>query len=402
MIKEKLKNKKVMHAVLAIAILILGYGVLKGLSSLKKPPAKKERVAVVPLLNAIEIHPQDLQMVVESFGTAKPKVQVKVIPQVSGKVIACHKDFVNGGFFEAFQSLVKIDPVDYELAVENAEAAVARAQVRLEQEQSEGEIAAAEWAQLNEGEKPSSSLVLRKPQIRQAKAELKASKAQLETAKLNLKRTDVSVPFNGRISQESVDTGQYIMAGQSIATVYGTDAVEIIIPLEDEEMAWFDVPHGFNNENGNNSGSPVVVTADFAGEEHTWPGRVVRTEGTIDQSSRMVNVVVEVADPFALSNGKPPLVPGMFAEVRIQGKKLASVFRVPRYVVHNDDEVWVHRSGKLNIQDVAIVRMDTKFAYISTGLENGDVIITSPLDTVTDKMDVRVNIVGEKTVEVVD
>ncbi len=399
MVKKMLKNKKIFQLVLVIAILIFGYGVLKGLSALKKPPVKKERVVVVPLLNAIRVGTQDLQMVVESFGTAKPKVQVQIIPQVSGKIVACHRHFVNGGFFAAGQSLVKIDPIDYELAVGSAEAVVARAQVRVEQEESEGTIAAAEWAQLNEGQKPSSSLVLREPQIRQAKAELKAATAQLEMAKLNLKRTDVSVPFNGRISQESVDVGQYIMAGQSIATVYGTDAIEIIIPLEDKEMAWFDVPV---RSNGNKSGSKAVVTADFAGGEHTWNGRVVRTEGTIDQSSRMVNVVVEVADPFALSNGRPPLVPGMFTDVKIQGKKLTGVFRVPRYVVHNNDEIWVEREGKLHIEKVEIIRMDVKYAYIGSGLEDGDVIITSPLDTVTDKMSVRVNILGDNAAEAVD
>ncbi len=389
MVKKMLKNKKIFQLVLVIAILIFGYGVLKGLASLKKPPAKKDRVVVVPLLNAITVGTQDLQMVVESFGTVQAKVQVQIIPQVSGKIIACHPDFVNGGFFQAGQSLVKIDPVDYELVVESAEAVVARAQVRVEQEESEGAIAAAEWAQLNEGQKPSSSLVLREPQIRQAKAELKAATAQLETAKLNLERTDVSVPFNGRISQESVDVGQYIMAGQSIATVYGTDAIEVIIPLEDEEMAWFDVPL---RSNPSKTGSEAIITADFAGGRHTWVGRVVRTEGTIDQSSRMVNVVVEVAAPFALSNGRPPLVPGMFIDVKIHGKKLTGVFRVPRYVVHNNDEIWVERDGKLHIEKVEIIRMDVKYAYIGTGLESGDVIITSPLDTVTDKMSVRVNI----------
>ena len=395
MAKFDLKNKGTFQLLLVVSILASGIVLFLFLASLKKDPARIEKVAVVPLLNAIEVSSDNLQMVVESTGTVGPKVQVTVIPQVSGRVIECHVDFVNGGFFETDQVLVKIDPVDYELSVQNAEAAVARAQVRLEQEEAEAQIARQEWIQLNEGQTPTSSLVLRKPQIKQAKSELKAASAQLETAKLNLNRTSISMPFNGRISQESVDIGQYIRTGQPIATVYGTDAVEIIIPLEDKEMAWFDVPLGFNNENGSNSGSVAIAKADFAGEEHTWRGRVVRTEGTVDHSSRMVNVVVEVTDPFKLNNGRPPLVPGMFTRVKIQGKKLTDVFRVPRYVVHNNDEVWLERDGKLIIQKVDIVRMDIKFAYIGSGLESGDVIITSPLDTVTDKMDVRVNIAGE-------
>ncbi|MBN1457755.1 MAG: efflux RND transporter periplasmic adaptor subunit [Sedimentisphaerales bacterium] len=402
MAKINLKSKKIFQLLLVVMILALGIVSFKFLSSLKKEPAKKERIAVAPLLNAMKAHPEELQMEIESFGTVQPKVQVQIIPQVSGKVVACHDNFVNGGFFQAGQTLVKIDPVDFELAVQNAEATVASAQVRLEQEQAEAKVAAEEWAQLNEGQTPLSPLVLRQPQIRQAEAELKAAVAQLETAKLNLDRTNVSVPFNGRVSEESVDTGQYIMAGQSIATVYGTDAVEIVVPLEDSELEWFDVPTTFNNGgNGkHNPGSKVIVTANFAGSFHTWTGFVVRTEGSIDESSRMVKVVVEVKDPFKLSDGRPPLTPGMFTDVKILGNKLSSVFRVPRYVVHNNDEVWVEQEGQLNIKKVNIIRLDTKYAYIESGLEDGDVVVTSPLDTVTDKMNIRVNIASQDESEI--
>jgi len=405
MAKMNLKSKKIFQLVLVVIILVLGIASFKFLSSLKKEPVKKERVVIAPLLNAIKVQPEDLQMEIESFGTVQPKVRVQVIPQVSGKVVACHPDFVNGGFFQAGQTLVKIDPVDFELAVQNAEATVARAQVGLEQEQAEAKVAAEEWAQLNEGKTPSSPLVLRQPQIRQAKAELKAAAAQLETAQLNLERTNVSVPFNGRVSEESVDAGQYIMAGQSIATVYGTDAVEIIVPLEDSELEWFDVPASFNNGNGKNQANPApkaIVTANFAGSLHTWAGAIVRTEGDIDRSSRMVNVVVEVEDPFKPSDGRPALVPGMFTDIKILGNKLTNIFRVPRYVVHNNDEVWVEIDGKLNIKKVNIIRLDTKYAYIGSGLEGGDVIITSPLDTVTDKMNIRVNIANQGNSEKLD
>jgi len=399
MAKINLKSKKIFQFLLVVVILTFGIFSFKFLSSLKKEPAKKERVIIAPLLNAMKVYPEELQMEIESFGTVKPKVQVQIIPQVSGKVVACHDDFVNGGFFQAGQMLVKIDPVDFELAVQNAEATVASAQVGLEQEQAEAKVAAEEWAQLNEGQTPLSPLVLRQPQIRQAEAELKAAVAQLETAKLNLDRTSVSVPFNGRVSEESVDVGQYIMAGQSIATVYGTDVAEIIVPLEDSELEWFDVPTTFNNgsnkKHNNNKGSKAVVTANFAGSSHTWTGFVVRTEGSIDQSSRMVDVVIEVKDPFESSDGRPPLVPGMFTDIKILGNKLTNVFRVPRYVVHNSDEVWVEKDGKLNIKKVSIIRLDNKYAYIKSGLQEGDVVVTSPLDTVTDQMNIRVNIAGQ-------
>jgi RND family efflux transporter MFP subunit len=390
------KTRKIFIQILLVIIILAGgVGLLKFLASLRKPPAKKEKQIVAPLLNAEIFGAENIQVVIDDWGTVQPKIEVQVVPQVSGRVLALHDDFVNGGFFKADEPLVMIDQRDYILAVENAESAVAAAQVKLEQEQAEAAVASEEWAMLNSGNEPSSSLVLRGPQIRQANAQLKAAKAQLETAKLNLERTTISMPFNGRIASESVDPGQFINAAQSIATVYATDVVEIVVPLKDEDLAWFDVPVRFNrNDQASNdpSGSEVLVSSDFAGTRHTWTGQVVRTEGKIDPRSRMVNIVIEVADPFSPSNSRPPLVPGMFVNIAIKGKQLENAIRVPRYVVHNANEVWVARNGRLNIREVRIVRRDTNYAYVVSGLEAGAVVVTSPLDTVVDNMKIRTSL----------
>ncbi|RKY07176.1 MAG: hypothetical protein DRP65_10735 [Planctomycetota bacterium] len=377
-----------------LAILAIGIVVLTMLILLRKPPAKKRQEILSPLLNSLIVHKQDMEMVIRGYGTVEPKVEVQVVPQVSGRVVNCHKDFVNGGFFKAGQALITIDQRDYKLAVQNAEAAVATSRVYLDRELAEAKVARQEWQQLNPNNKPTSPLVFHEPQIAEAKARLKASQAQLATAKLNLERTVISMPFDGRIASESLDVGQYLMAGQSVATVYGTDVAEIVVPLEDRDMAWFDVPARFSDSANSPlvSGAEALVTADFAGARHTWAGRVARTEGRIDSTSRMVNVVVEVVNPFELSNHRPPLVPGMFVEIEIKGKTLEGVTPVPRYAVHNGDEVWVCRDGRLRIQKVNIARQDKNYAYITDGLEDRSVIIISSFDAVTDGMKIRTHL----------
>ena len=261
----------------------------------------------------------------------------------------------------------------------------------LDKELAEQVVAFKEWAQLYDGE-PNSPLVRRDLQVNHAKAELKAAEARLETSKLNLERTEIRVPFDGRISEEAVDIGQFVTVGQSLATVYSTEAMEIIIPLRDRELAWFDVPLGYQNgeEKANGKGSEVEVKADFAGGLYTWQGRVLRTEGRIDPMSRMVNVVVEVIDPFKLTDGRPPLVPGMFVEVNIKGREMTDVISVPRYAVHNRDEVWIEDDGVLRVVKAEIIRQDKGYAYVSSGVSDGAVVVTSPLDAVTDGMEIRV------------
>jgi RND family efflux transporter MFP subunit len=385
---------------LIVLILAVGVIVLVLLKALRKPPAKKESKILAPLLNVQAVYAQDVQMVVRGYGTVESKVQVQVVPQVSGRVVGCHSDFVNGGFFKAHEPLVTIDQRDYKLAVENAEAAVAADQVYLDRESAEADVARQEWAQLNPDREPTSSLVLRGPQIAEAKAKLKASEARLATAKLNLERTVISMPFDGRVSAESLDIGQYVMAGQSVATVYGTDVVEIVVPLEDRDLAWFDLPLTSNGSRKSSSSVSSVrasVVADFAGGRHTWPGRVVRAQGRIDSTSRMVNVVVQVADPFETSGQQPPLVPGMFVEIEIKGKGLDGVIPVPRYAVHNTDEVWVARDGQLWIQKVEIARQDKDYAYVTAGLADGAAIVISPLEVVTNNMKIRTQLTDAQT-----
>jgi len=202
----------------------------------------------------------------------------------------------------------------------------------------------------------------------------------------------VSLPFDGRVVSETVDLGQYVSAGQSIGKIYGIEAVEIKVPLEDRKLAWFDIPANPVSINGNSStktGSKVEVRSQFAGGNHTWQGRVIRTTGEIDKTSRLVSVVVEVPEPFKGANGRPPLVPGMFVELLIKGKTLEKSIPVPRDAIHEGNKVWVVEKGRLHIQPLEIARADEDFVYAISGLDDGAMIVLSSLDTVTEGMKVR-------------
>ena len=306
-----------------------------------------------------------------------------IVPQVTGQVVATHRSLVAGGFFKSGEVLIEIDPRDYELAVERAQAAVARAKVTLEREQAEADVAREEWNGLHPDEEPT-ALVIREPQIRQAEAELAAAVADLSVAKLNLERTRLSLPFDGVVVSESVDVGQFVGNGSRLATVYGTKVVEVRVPLDSREMAWFDVP-----TRGGGKGSPAEVSASFGGTRSVWKGRVTRMEAQVDQMSRMVHVVIEVPKPYDTSAGHPALLPGSFVDVNIFGRTLDEVVAVPRYAVREDGRVWVFSDGTLRIREVEVLRADRQQTLISSGLEEGDLVIVSSLDAVTEGMTVR-------------
>jgi multidrug resistance efflux pump len=236
------RNK--LKVILPIVVLVAGVAAAVLLASARKAPERTEQVPLGPLVEVLEVVRQDVPVVVIGHGQVGAKVAIDVVPQVGGRVVAVDPALVAGGFFRAGQALVTVEPRDYELAVERAMAAVARAEVVLEQQRAEAEVAREEWDALHPGEPPPSGLVVREPQVRQAEAELAAAEADLDVARLNLERTRISIPFDGVVVSENVDEGQYIVPGQPIARVYGTDAVEIRLPLESRELAWFAVPRG--------------------------------------------------------------------------------------------------------------------------------------------------------------
>lgn len=391
-------QKSKIQLVLSLLIIVLAISLAKVMSSARKSPATTPPEVTAPLLKAIQVYPETLQKTVQGFGTVKPRMEVQVVPQVSGKVIECHRQLVNGGFFKAGEPLAVIEQTDYTLAVESAAAAVAQAEVKVEQEKAEADVARHEWEKLHPGTEPDSILVFREPQIRNAQAQLNAAKARLAKAQLDLERTTITMPFDGRVVSTNIDVGQFITTGARIATVYRTDVVEVMVPLEDTELAWFDIPLT-SAPDKNNHYAAATISADFAGAEHTWAGQLVRTEGQIDPRTRMVHVVVEISDPFKTDSTRPPLMPGMFVRVDIEGREIENIYRLPRYAVRQDSNVWLARENnnetKVAIGPIEIARMDRDFAYVIGGLNKGDRVITSAFGSDPNGMTVRIQVDGK-------
>jgi RND family efflux transporter MFP subunit len=312
-----------------------------------------------------------------------------MVPEVGGKFVSVHQELKTGGFIRANEQILQIDPRDYELAVQQAEAAVAEARVRVDTELAEADVARREWQELHPDTEPASPLVLRQPQIRQAQALLESAKAQLATSKLTLERTSLSLPFDSLIASEKVDIGQYVVPGQSLGVAYGVDVFEVEVPLEDKELQWFDAfgVSGLGESAGQKV--PAKVRANFAGAEHIWQGYVSRTTGQVDRTSRLVPVVIEIPKPLHSSGERPPLLPGTFVEVEIKGNVLANAVSIPRDAVRQGNEIWLVNGDKLHIRSPKIVRADKDFAYVVSGVEDEALLVVSALDAPIDSMKVR-------------
>jgi RND family efflux transporter MFP subunit len=314
---------------------------------------------------------------------------------VGGKVVYVSPSLVNGGKFGKGDTLLGIDPVDYELAVTLAEAKVKNSESLLRLAEEEAAAAQEEWRLLHaddsQSEEKPPPLVAKEPQLAAATAGLKADKADLDRALLNLERTRLRAPFAGRVSQEDVGIGQYVSPGQPLASLYSTEAAEIVVPLEDEDAFWFHIP-GFTP--GESDGANATVRTRIAGRAATWPGKVVRTEGTLDERTRMINVIVRVEEPYAK---KPPLAVGLFVTVDIEGRTLPDAALIPRSALRERNVVWiVDNDNRLRFREVEVARVKGDEALVTAGLKNGEEVVITLLKAVSDGMAVRTASTGEE------
>ncbi len=399
-----------------IAFLVLAAGALIAFLALRlKPePERQEQKTPAPLVQVLEVEVRPVQLDVPSQGTVEPRTESTLVAQVAGRITGVADGFAEGGFFRRGQTLVQIDPRDYQLAVADAEAALAQARVGLEREQAEAELARQEWEELGRGGEPS-ALLLRKPQLAQAQANVEAARAAVERARLNLSRTRVTAPFDGRVRRKQADIGQFVGAGTPLAEVYATSFAEIRLPVSRQDLAYLDVGVGWTADGGGDAspgaeqGPLVELTGELAGRTLTWNGRVVRTAAEIDPQSRMLGVFARVDDPLNLDNADrngtagagQPLPMGLFVEASIAGRTLDAAVVLPRRALRGkarsaDAEVMVvDDEGRLSFRPVEVVRTRGDEVVIGSGLTAGERVVVSRLDEAVEGMTVRTTRAGD-------
>nr|MEE4269147.1 efflux RND transporter periplasmic adaptor subunit [Candidatus Krumholzibacteria bacterium] len=343
----------------------------------RTPPTPRPRVTVAA------VEHEDTSVSIRGFGSVRAKRSVMLVPQVSGQVSAKHPAFEPGGYFTTGQILLQIETTDYQLALAQAQASQAQAEMNLAMAQEEARSARQEWEEIGQPGTTPSSLVLRQPQLKLAEATLASAQAAVRQAQVNLDRCTLTAPFDGRVLDAAADVGQYLRAGNSIGTIYATDMAEISVPVPDEDLAWIRLDA--------DQPVPVVITAEFAGQQHTWAGRAVRLGGAIDARSRLVPVIVEVDSPYEKSGDRPPLAEGMFVEAIFQGQPDPGAVVIPRSALRPGNVVWaVDGNSQVRIIPVTVARAGVHKAVISRGLEEGMELITSNLQFATPEMVVQI------------
>lgn len=372
-------------------VIIVSIIVMIVLISMKKEPEKEEVLTKDFLVDAQDVQFGEVQFFVYSQGTVQPKNKTMLSSQVSGRVISIADNFIEGGFFNKGDVLVTLEDDDYQTDLLLAEAEIARAQASLDEELARGRVAEQEWRSVNKGEAP--ALGLRKPQLAREKANLKAAQAGLQRAKRNLARTLIKAPYDGLVRSRNVDLGQFLPLGGQVGEVFSTEVAQVRLPLTDDDVAFLDSVKAKQAD--------VIIKADIAGEDIRWLGKLVRDEAVLDDQSRVIYGVVEIADPYKrnldskqstdnVSLSAAPLRFGRFVSAEVTGISLGDIVTLPRTVLRLDNTVLtVDEDMKVRINDVDVIKADERFIYIKSGLPENQKVIMSAVPNPYEGMPVR-------------
>jgi multidrug efflux system membrane fusion protein len=422
------------HKLLIIPAIIAGVLIFILLVKNRAEPEKKPLAESTRAVRIIEVPQINVTPTLTATGTVRPSQVWNGVAQVSGKIVDMNPQLKKGAVIQAGETLLRIDPSDYELAIEQAKTNIeatqaqiaenkvkeknAKASLKIEEEAlviareelerkrklvKQGTVTLSDvekeernaLAQQQSVQSLKNTINLIPVELRRLKADVERLKAQLKEAELNLERTTVSMPFNGRIAESNVEIKQFVRQGEILVIADGIEKaeVEVDVPM-DRITSLIQSEQVINVEEVRARGVGEVLGLSASvmlrrNESVTqWEGKIVRTSDTMDPRTRTVGFIIEVDNPYknVQPGVRPPLVKGMFVEVEIRGTSTPGRLVIPRSAVNDHHVYVVNNENRLERRLVKLQLRGANYVVVQEGLTAGERIVISDLSPAIDGM----------------
>jgi len=387
--------------ILPLAVLALGALILWLFVATRERPETRDPVIPSPLVRVMTVHLEEVQFTVASQGMVAPRTESNLVAEVRGRVLWISQNLVVGGFFRRGDELLRLDDREHRIARDRAKAIE-----RLRE--SEARLAAAEAARRRQlrtrGAASAADLEQFESRELVAQASLAETRASLAQVELDLERTVVRAPFDGRVRERSVDVGQFVSLGIKLGRIFAVDYAEVRLPVQTDELAYLDAKFvGLDRREKveeAEQGARVRLFGRLGGRELAWEAQLVRAEAAIDEQTRMLHVVARIDDPYLLETlaneaeditpERVPLPAGLFVTAEIEGRSVSDVFVLPVMALRDGDRVFIlDEEDRLRVREVSVLRRDRGHVVIDGGLEAGDHVVVSPLRIYSEGMSLR-------------
>jgi multidrug efflux pump subunit AcrA (membrane-fusion protein) len=404
--------------------LILGVIALVFLSKTKLEPKRAEVIERSKAVKAVEVQQIDFIPRAVGYGYVQPEKVWEAVAEVKGKIVKMHPNLKKGVFLKKGEFLFRIEPETSRLAVEGIEADILNIQAQIAKidqnlddterqrkiEDNSLDISNSELERkqklFDEGiiskselDKEKQQLLVQKNVVENYKgtinrlpaerralmANLASQKAKLKDARINVGRTEIHAPFDGRVSSIEVELGQAIGVGKILATADSVAVAEInaqipryqlrnLISKDTPKSVTIDSLRNITDgDQGNFLNFGALVRIDPQGVPIEWPARFSRfTE--IDPKTGTVGVVVSVDDPYLKTQPgiRPPLQKNIFCEVELFAQARPNSIVVPRSSIYENKVYRVNAEDRLEKKEINIAFYQGNVAVIKSGIEPGE------------------------------
>ncbi len=378
--------------------LIAGAAVIAWLMHIASPmPAKAPAPDATLAVETQKLYRHDVALKVKSQGSVQPRTRTTMVSEVAGTIVDVSDHFVVGGTFSAGDVMIRLDKGDYAVAVQRANARLSSANALLELERARTIQAKKEWAMTGRPEAEAPALALRTPYLAEAEAAVLQAESEVQQAQLKLRRTVIRAPYSGMITKKIADLGQYISPGSRICEIFATDFVEIRLPLTEKDLATM----GGVSPDVISRAAPVELMGSVNGANHQWQGKMIRSEGVVNEFNRAQYVVISVADPYGLTSSattaRAPILVGTFVRATLPGKTLKNVFSVPRSALLQGSQVAIaDAQNRLRLKSVTIVFSDDDYYYVTANIDDGTTFVVSAIGTAIEGLKLHIANTGEQ------
>lgn len=426
----KINRKLLFFPVVALGIFTLVLVTKLRPSAEVKPLEDRSKIVKV-----ISLEQKGVAPLVIGFGKINPKFEWKAIAEVSGKVVYRHPDLNKGNVLVAGTEVLRIDPLDYELKLAQAEADLSSsktqlAKVDLEEKnirntlkieknrlaiskkevsrkinlQKKGLTSQSDLDQQNQSYLAQQKVVLDiqnqillLPDERKvAQAMVKVNQAKLEEAQRSLEKTSITLPTDVRISDVDIEVDQVVNLQQTMFIAHGikTMEMEAQISIHDMQTLAQSVKSFELGEQGipNIDSLPLIANIQLSSGRFNaeWQAKVVRISETVDPNQATVGVILEIEQNYRdlKPNSLPPLVNGMFVKAIIEGEASLQ-WTIPESALHGDKIYLLDKQNKLVILPVNIEYRRDNNVIIFGDIEQDDRLILNDLLPAINGMQLR-------------
>lgn len=412
----KISKKLLFFPALAVGVIGLVVAINFKLDPPTKPAGDRAR-----LVETVSLEQQMIAPLAVGFGRVVPKVEWKAIAEVTGQIVYRHPDLEKGQVIPEGTAVLKVDPLDYELKLIQAEADLKSSQTslaKLNQEEgnlqqtlkieknrlvisnkelqrkqdlrkkgltSQSDVDLQQQSALSQQKLVldiQNQIALMPDEKRVAEAVIKVNVSKVKEAQRSLDKTTITLPRAMRIAQVDIEQNQVVNLQQEMFVAHGIDVMEVEAQLSIHDMQT--LASSFTQFSRDAAGIPnpyqapikATIQMNSGSLNLSWPAKVARISETVDEHQATAGIILEINQDYSAlqPSSATPLVNGMFVKAEIEGMANLS-WVVPERALHGDKVYLMNDSRRLQVVSVEVLYRRDNQVVVSGELQAGDKLI---------------------------